>query len=194
MSEGVTMTRFIAACLGLWLLMPGVDAATVAGIEVPETARPLPNGPKLQLNGAGIRKKFFVKVYVGALYLLQKADTTAGVVAQTGPKRVSMHILYGEVSRKKLVAGWNEGFANNHSEAELAGLAGRLETFNGLFETVHKGDVIALDYLPGEGTRVTIREQVKGTVPGKDFYDGLLRVWVGEKPATQSLKKAMLGV
>jgi len=34
---------------------------------------------------------------------------------------------------------------------------------------VHKGDVIVLDYLPGEWARVTIREQVKGVVLGKDF-------------------------
>ena len=39
---------------------------------------------QLVLNGAGIRKKFIVKVYIGALYLGEKTRTADAVLADTG--------------------------------------------------------------------------------------------------------------
>jgi len=176
-------------CLPLSIL----HAGTVAGVDVPGSVRLTPEGPELALNGVGVRSKFFIDVYVGALYLAERATTTEEVLAQTGPKRVAMHILYGEIRREKLISGWNDGFANNLLPAQMAALRARLDSFNELFETANRGDVILLDYLPGQGTRVTIVGQTKGVVPGKDFNDALLKIWLGERPASGSLKEAMLG-
>jgi hypothetical protein len=39
---------------------------------------------------------------------------------------------------------------------------------------------------------VTIAKQEKGVVPGKDFNDALLRIWLGEKPVTKGLKEKLL--
>jgi hypothetical protein len=60
-------------------------------------------------------------------------------------------------------------------------------------KAANKGDVILLDYLPGAGTRVTVRGDDKGTIAGVDFNRALLRIWLGEQPADSALKKAMLG-
>lgn len=54
------------------LLSPAMTLAKeVAGVTLPETIT-LGSKP-LVLNGAGIRSKFFIKVYVGALYLPARA-------------------------------------------------------------------------------------------------------------------------
>jgi hypothetical protein len=161
-------------------------------VNLDDTAQLVAGGPKLVLNGAGVRKKFFVKVYVGALYLPNKATTVAAVLNETGPKRVLMHFLYKKVEREKLTDGWKEGFENN-SKTEMAQLRARLDDFNKLFTDVKKGDVILLDYLPGSGTRVTINGQEKGTIAGEDFNRALLKVWLGPEPADSGLKQAMLG-
>lgn len=175
------------------LLLAGQAAALdVAGVAVPEQAS-LGDGAPLTLNGAGVRSKFFIKVYVGALYLPAQAHSTAAVLAQDGPRRVSMHVLYGEIDRDKLVDAWNDGFAANLDDAAHAALAPRIAQFNALFDTVREGDVILLDYLPGEGTAVTIRGEHRGVIPGRDFNDALLRVWLGDEPADGDLKAAMLG-
>ncbi len=183
-----------------WLLVLSVVlwsapslATEVAGVEIPDAAELGDGAPALVLNGAGVRRKFFFKIYVGALYLSERAGTLSDVLAQMGPRRVMMHFVYGEVTREQLVEGWNEGFENNHTDAEMTLLRPRLERFNALFETVKEGDRILIDYLPASGTRVTIRNDVKGVVPGKDFNDALLRVWLGRKPASRGLKRAMLG-
>lgn len=49
-------------------------------------------GQNLVLNGAGMRVKMIIKVYAVALYLPRKEPTTAGVLAQTGPKRIQIVI------------------------------------------------------------------------------------------------------
>jgi hypothetical protein len=146
----------------------------------------------LVLNGAGIRKKFFVKVYVGALYLPQRASDAAAVLAMQGPKRVLMHFLYKQVEADKLIDGWNEGFEKNQAAGDLERLRPRLARFNALFSDVRAGDEILLDYLPGQGTRVTIRGDDKGLIPGEDFHRALLAVWLGDEPADAGLKKGML--
>ncbi len=43
----------------------------------------------------------------------------------------------------------------------MGNLKARLDGFNKLFTDVKMGDVIVLDYLPGRGTRVTIKGQEK---------------------------------
>ncbi len=187
------MRTLLLALLSFAVLITPADGRSVASVEVPETATVAAELPRLVLNGAGVRKKFFVKVYVGALYLERPATTVAEVLRQEGPKRVAMHVLYGEISRENLIGGWEDGFANNQDPARMGQLRERLDAFNGLFDTVREGDLIWLDFIPGEGTRVTIRGQMRGTVPGKDFNDALLQVWLGERPADKGLKRSMLG-
>ncbi len=166
-------------------------ALEVAGVEVPETATV--SGAALELNGAGIRKKFFVKVYVGALYLPRKMTSVEQILDAPGPNRVSMHFLYSKISHEKLVDGWNEGFEANQSEAMLATLKDRIDAFNALFPDVKEGDEIILDYSPDAGTGVGVNGKPAGTVPGADFNRAVLAIWLGKHPASKGLKKAMLG-
>lgn len=170
---------------------PAQEPVELAGVELAPEVQVA--GTDLVLNGAGVRKKFVVKVYVGALYLPQSASQTDAVLAMDGPKRVLMHFLYRKVEAQKLTDGWSEGFEKNQSDASLQALRPRLARFNALFRDVEAGDEILLDYLPGQGTRVTIRGEDKGLIPGEDFYRALLAVWLGDQPADGGLKKGMLG-
>ena len=164
----------------------------VAGVVIPDRVTLSAEGPELVLNGAGIRKKLFIKVYVGALYLPEKKDDPAQILASNKPGRVTLHFLYRKVSREKIVDAWSEGFARNQSADGLAALKSRLDRFNELFRTMVQGDVIHLDYLPSSGTGVWINGKHEGTIEGGDFYRALLGVWLGENPADDGLKKSML--
>lgn len=168
-----------------------VFAKEIAGVDVPSSVTI--KNKVLVLNGAGIRKKLFIKVYVGALYLAVKRTTASEVLADPDMKRIVMTFLYKEVSAEKLVDAWNDGFVGNHTDEELKLLQARIDQFNGLFTSVRKGDVIRLDYLPQEGTQVWINDSLKGSVPGEDFSRALLKIWLGRKPADVNLKDAMLG-
>ncbi len=147
----------------------------------------------LQLNGMGYRTKFIFNIYVGALYTEAKVESRDAVQALTGPKRVVMYMVYDEVNREKITNGWNEGFEENNSDAQLEKLRARLNTFNSYFPDLKENDVMQYDYIPGKGTRVTINGEVKGVIKGADFYTALLDVWLGDEPADDDLKEAMLG-
>jgi Chalcone isomerase-like len=180
------------ALLGFLLLCQTATAREVAGVQVPENATLPGHSAPLVLNGAGVRSKFFVKVYVGALYLPKREASAAAILAAPAPASVRLHFLHSEVEVAKLVSAWNDGFAANQDEATLNSLRPRIEQFNGLFRTVHKGDSIRIDLLPAEGTQVWINEELRGTVPGTDFHKALLEIWLGAKPADGNLKEGML--
>lgn len=187
------MYKHIVVALSLMMLSsPAAFARDVAGVALPETVT-LGAKPPLVLNGAGIRSKFFIKVYVGALYLPTRTRDIDAVLRHTGPVAMHMHFLHSEVTKEKLVSAWNEGFEANLNAAERARLGGRIERFNELFQTAHKGDVIRLDYLPGSGTTVTINNESRGVIEGEDFMRAWLRIWLGKQPADAGLKQGLLG-
>ncbi len=164
----------------------------VAGVTLPETIT-LGVKPPLVLNGAGIRNRFFIKVYLGALYLPARTRDAEAVLRSSGPVAMRMYILHSEISKEKLVDAWNDRFNANLDAAEHARLGPRIERFNGLFRTVHKGDVIRLDYLPGAGTTVSINNEKRGAIDGEDFMQAWLRIWLGMHPADADLKQELLG-
>ena len=48
--------------------------------------------------------------------------------------------------------------------------------------------------MPDSGTRVSLDGSAKGTIAGQVFNRALMKVWLGDNPVQESLKKAMLGV
>jgi len=181
-----------AAILLAVTLSVSTEAREVAGVKLDETARLAGIDTPLVLNGAGVRSKFFVKVYVAGLYLQQKTSSVETVLASPGAKRVHMRFIHSEVSAKKFRAGWSDGYRANQSDEALARLAERIERFNGFFPDVKNGDVVDVDYVPDTGTRVRINGESKGVIEGEDFHQATLRIWLGDAPASAGLKKAML--
>jgi len=159
------------------------DSVTITGTDVP-----------LQLNGMGYRTKLFFKIYVGALYTESKVNSRDAVRALKGPKRALMHMIYDDVSQKKMADAWQEGFEENNSDEQMGKLESRLKTFISFFPDLKKDDVILIDYIPASGTRVTINGIEKGVIAGNDFYLAVLDVWLGKEPADEDLKEAMLGL
>lgn len=184
-----------AWCLlpSIWFAIAPACAATVADVDIPESVTIAGIEAPLVLNGAGLRTKFFFKIYVGALYLPHRESNVDAILASAGAKSVRMHFLYAELDAKKLTDAWTEGFTNNLGKAELQTLQARLDRFNGFFRTVRRGDTIFVDFLPDGDTRVTIDNESPGSVRGADFQKALLKVWLGDNPADGNLKRAMLG-
>jgi len=103
-----------------------------------------------------------------------------------------LHFIYEELGKEKLVEAWNEGFHANTDQKQLALLQVRITQFNAMFDNVKKGDEIILDFIPEKGTQVTVRNQVKGVVPGKEFNDALLLIWLGKEPISPELRNELL--
>ena len=125
----------------------------------------------------------------------KKAGSTDAVLGDAGAKRIAMHMLR-DLAAEQLFTAFEEGLKKNHTPEQLAKLELQVKQLEGIFRAVKaakSGDVILLDYLPGAGTRITVRGEDKGMIAGEEFSRALLRIWLGEQPADASLKKAMLG-
>lgn len=187
------MKKLILAATIL-LLAPQLQAAELAGVFVKDQVT-AENGQPLVLNGVGLREKLWIDVYVGSLYLVNKSDNVTEILSAPHAMRIQMDFVYKEVAKKKLLKAWREGFEKNQSKEMLDKLQGRIDQFYGYFDQdVVAQDQYVLDYIPGKGTTVTKNDTVLGLIPGEDFKNALMEIWLGNFPADKKLKRGMLGL
>ena len=188
------ITHFVrmAAVLVALLAAPGLHAAEVAGVRIDETIKV--GSSDLVLNGAGLRSKMFIKVYVGALYVTQKASSPAALLDASTPRRMSLRLLR-DIDPDTLYGTLHERLRGNNSEAELAGLSVQIDQFAGImkqFAHARSGDTVAIDF-SADGVGVSFNGDARGKVASAPFGRALLKVWLGDHPVDASLKKALLG-
>jgi hypothetical protein len=183
----------LAGCL-LALGLQGASAAEVAGIKFEETAKVA--GRDLVLNGAGLRTRFMIKIYAIGLYLPEKKRTAAEVQKLEGPRRLHI-VLRRDLEASTLSEAFMTGLNKNVDAAEKSRLASQTAKFAQLFTTfpaVKEGDVLTLDWIPASGTQVELNGRKLGeTIPDVAFYNAVLRIWIGDKPADDTLKAQLLG-
>ena len=169
-------------------------AADIAGVRFENMSKL--GATELQLNGAGLRSKFILKVYAIGLYLTEKKTAAADVLALKGSKRLRI-VTLRELTAEQFADALVEGIHKNHSDAEMDALKARLGEFKAAMLAVKKaaeGTIIEIDWLPDSGTRLSVNGKQQGKdIAGEDFYNALLRIWLGPKPAQDDLKEALLG-
>lgn len=176
-------------CCAAALSVAAVPVREVSGVSTPEVVRGDDN-KDLRLNGIGLRKeKAFFKVYVIALYLEQPTTDARAVITTDEEKRIVISMLR-DLSREQFVQAVETAIIRN-SSAEMPILRTRLDLLEDALPAPRRGSVLSFTYLPGVGTlmRGPGREL---TIPGKDFADALLSVWLGPKPIGGTLKRQLL--
>jgi hypothetical protein len=187
------MNRILIAGL-LFLLFLPVQAAELAGVSIKDKII-AENGETLLLNGAGLREKFWLDIYVCSLYLVNISDNVAEILSAPNASRIQMDFVYKDVASKKLIKAWDEGFSKNQTSENIARLQDRIDQFNGYFkQNAVTGDQFILDYIPGKGTTVIKNNTPLGLIPGEDFKNALLEIWLGNFPADKRLKLGLLGL
>lgn len=179
-------------CLALILclfLTATASAVEIAGVKL-EPAVTV-NGQSLKLNGSGLRKKMFVKVYIGSLYSAKRLQSGAEALNDSSDKLIRMNFLHSKVDKEKIIEAFKEGFANN--SPELAASA-EVKKFLALFTADFiRGDVVDL-MLRADGTVAASHNGKQlGAVTSPKLARGVLAIYLGDKPADESLKKGMLG-
>ena len=166
------------------------EAKEVAGINVPSTMNA--NGASLNLNGAGLREKFFIDVYVGALYLGQKTSDAAKVINSEEPMAIKLHMLR-DVDGEKMANANREGF-ENATGGNTAPIKSEIDSFLAVFGSeASEGNVYDMVYIPGKGLEVYVNNKLTSTIKGAAFKKALFGIWLSDNPAQESLKDDMLG-
>jgi long-chain acyl-CoA synthetase len=184
------MRKLIIAVAAI-VVATGACAVEVAGVKVDDKATVA--GQELVLNGAGLRTKVFLKIYVGSLYVPAKAADLTGVLAKA-PRRIQMNIMRS-LTADQLVDALVEGINANNSADELAAVktqTAELVAIMKTFNEVKEKDVVTLDFVDG-ATKISLNGAAKGSIAGEPFNRALTKIWLGDHPIQADLKKAMLG-
>lgn len=187
----------VALAAGLLALSaPAAQAAEVAGVKLDDSIKV--GGKDLKLNGAGVRTRAVFKVYVMGLYLGKKETSTDAVLAAAGPRRITI-VMLRDVSGDDFGQAFMTGINNNSDKAEKGKLLNQMTRLGEMFQAVpgglKKGDTLTVDWVPEKGTVVELNGKLISDPPLPDvaFYNALLKIWLGEKPADSSLKPQLLG-
>jgi hypothetical protein len=184
----------LGAALSLMTAITMAATVDVAGVKLDDTIEL--RGAKLELNGAGVRYKAVFKVYAAGLYLTKRASTPEEVMAAPGPKRMSITMLR-EIDSAELGKLFTRGVEDNSPKGEMSKLIPGLLRMSQIFSDQKKllpGENFLIDWIPGTGTVITVKGKVQGE-PFKEpeFFNALMRIWLGPNPADWKLKDALLG-
>lgn len=179
---------------GVFIPLTPARAAEVDGVRLPDQVSVA--GQTLDLLGAGKRRRFVFDVYVGGLYVppAEKAGASAAsILSGAGLRRVSL-VFLRDLENAQLTEALDEGIRKNASEAEIAALSAGLKQLADLLKSLGalpKGDTLDLD-LSAEQVSLTRGGKPVGSVAHKGLGRALLTAWLGDKPADENLKAAML--
>ena len=176
------------------LVASAAQGAELEGVKLPDKVPAA--GAELELNGMGLRRRFVFRVYVAGLYLPQKSQSAASVLAMPGPKRMTL-VMLRDVGAQQFSEALLDGLRDNLSAAELERLKPQVDELMARMAQIgeaKEGSTIELDYTPSAGTVMKVNGAPQGApMAGEAFFQALLRVWLGEKPVQEDLKKSLLG-
>lgn len=180
--------------------VPANAAVELEGVELAESVTAY--GHKLVLNGAGVRKRGYFKADVTALYLPDKRTTAEAIYKLDGIRRIQLNILR-EFTSSTITRIFLADFKQSATEEEFKRLIGPIGQIGAAYSNVKrvsKGDVVNLDWVPGQGWMATHNGKVLtgdggATMAIKDelAYQIYLRMYIGPA-APEELRNGLLGL
>lgn len=166
--------------------------STINGVTLPASIKA--DNTDLVLNGGGIRKKLFFKLYTGGLYLTAKTKSAADAVAADKATGFRMVITSGVLNSSNMSEAIEEGFGKS-LKGNTAPMKAKIDQLIGAFksEEIKEGDIFELVYVPGTGVKASKNGKLKATIAGLDFKKALFGIWLGEDPVDADLKTGLLG-
>jgi hypothetical protein len=189
--KGPSMLRIAMSLFVCLAIAPFTQAKVVNDVEIADSIQVAEQS--LALNGAGIRSKFFLNLYVGALYLNEKSTDADTLIAADEAMTIRLYITSSLIDGEKMSEATLDGFVKS-TGGNLAPIQSEVELLIGAFrDAVADKDVFDLQYVPGQGVSVIRNGEVKVVVPGLAFKKALFGIWLSDDPVQDDLKEDMLG-
>jgi len=151
-------------------------------------------GESLKMNGAGTRSMFFIELYSAALYLKEKSKDPIAIAYDDETMAIKIEITSKLITRDVMLDAIEDGFKKALDSKKTTELDSRIALIRKYYlKELVKGDQIDLVYVKDEGVGCYMNGEKLGVIEGQDFKFALYKIWLGEDPASKSLKKGMLG-
>ena len=179
-----------SSLLALTLFFVTLSANALSGIPAEYKFGNTP----LVLNGAGTRTKFIISVYNAGLFLTEKNTNADSIINADDTMALRLVVVSGFVSADKMKTALEEGF-DNSTGGNTAPIKAQIDQLmsKAFSSKIKKGDVYDLVYTSSAGTLVAKNSKTLTVIKGLPFKKALFGIWLSNKPAQESLKKALLG-
>ena len=149
-------------------------------------------GERLLLNGLGQRVAFgfFVKVYVGGLYVKEKSCEPDILLAQKTPKRLDLKFQMG-VDKDKIRDAWDKGYKENCG-SNCGDYAANLSQLKSWMSDMKEKQILSFSFF-ADRLEVEVRGEKKGEIKDPTFATNVLRIFLGPNPPNKELRKGLLG-
>jgi hypothetical protein len=186
------MKNYILLALTAVMFLPSFAQLKVNDVTLPAALKV--EESSLVLNGGGVRKKAFFKVYVAGLYLTQKSKNGETIVNDNKSIAVRLQITSSLVNSDNMSESIIEGFAKS-TKGNTKALQPKIDAFIATFkkEEIKTGDVFDLVYTPEAGLKAYKNGKLKTTVDGLEFKKALFGIWLSADPVDADLKAGLLG-
>lgn len=188
--------KYLAAMFLLSVLSIPTQALTIDGYEIAQVIPATSEHAELKLNGASMRIMYgVIDTYIGKLYVENPSTDEKALITADEYKRMVFQVVFKRISGRRMAKAMYDALQINLSSEEASQLEGRLQLMVEMFDSsLRKGEEGYIEWVPGEGSRIVIKGEVKGVIPGKDLNDAILSIWVGDNPVGSTFKKQVLGL
>ena len=168
---------------------PSLHAAQIEGVVFEDSYNA--RGRTLSLRGTGLlRYMVFIKAYVGAFYVDQNHKTRKAF--DDVAKRLELHYFHA-IPAADFVKSTTIMIEKNISPRQAERLRPFIDQMNALYKDVQPGDRYAATYIPGIGTELALNGKPLGIVPGFEFANAYLSIWLGKNPIDKGFRDHLLG-
>lgn len=180
--------------VSLFIFSSSVDARTIVGVNMEENLKA--GDSALILNGAGIREKFFVDIYIAGLYLKEKNNDYKKIMSIDESMAIKIKITSTLITAERFKEACEEGFERT-TNGNTQPLRPKIDlAYTAFAQKFNVGDVYDLVYVKGSGTSFYKNGKFITKVDGLDFKTALFGIWIIDKPShkNEKLRKGMLGL
>ncbi|WP_226644480.1 TonB family protein [Microbulbifer variabilis] len=146
------------------------------------------------LNGLALEQQFNKELYIAAIYSESLSSDSANLYNANTPRRLEVRVLAKSLPARRFRNQWMESIAINNRGDTLSSQAEDMVTFANLFKgRLYRGDQLTIDFAADSGiTTVSLNGINLGEIANPDFFNTLLRAWIGPVPPSTDFRDGLL--
>ena len=147
----------------------------------------------LDLNGIASHSEFGKDQYMAALYLEDLSADAKQILLSNQRKRMEIKVVADRLFSRKFKRQWIEGVAINAGNFDLKKHAQNLADFSNMLKIkLVKDDTLTIERTFRRGVEVAVNGVMLGTIEDVEFFDLILRSWIGPVPLSTDFKADLL--
>tara|TARA_B110000211_G_C14068879_1_gene548998 strand:+ start:1571 stop:2131 length:561 start_codon:yes stop_codon:yes gene_type:complete len=180
--------------ISLFLVLVVCTSADVTISDIKFTEKYTYESDTFILNGAGVREKYYIDLYVLGLYLKSKSSDVDKILNANEPQLFKLVCVSGLITSEKFNNAMVNAFYNatdGHPEVYADEIERLKKAFSG---TWNENDEFIIYYTPERGLELYKNSKLMDTInSGMGFKSAIMKVWLGPESVSESLKEQILG-